>query len=377
MSNLDTFHRVLASLHRATLDADHWPAAAALIDEACGSSGNGVVVGDDAGVYFAQFIYRGERRQDLERAYFEEYHDIDEALPRLRALPEGRLAPIRSLYSGRELETSIVYNEALPRLGAQRGLEVRFDGPDGLRIVWAIADPVTAGGWQADHLALIERLVPHVRLFVRVRQALANAEGLVSGTAGLLDGSGMGVLCLDRGGRLVAANDRGAEILRYGDGLFDRGGALHARMEADDERLQKLLGQALPGFRGRAARGGSMSAGRTAGPTRLGLHVVPVGDGQGDFGGFRVAALVLVVDPAHPPHIDPGRVAEALGLPPSEGRVAALLAEGRSVGEIAAAAGWEEGYVRWLLKQIYRKQGVPGQVGLMRQVLALDVLTRR
>ena len=41
MNALDAFDRLLASLHRATLDDAHRPATAALIEEACGATGNG------------------------------------------------------------------------------------------------------------------------------------------------------------------------------------------------------------------------------------------------------------------------------------------------------------------------------------------------
>ena len=90
-----------------------------------------------------------------------------------------------------------------------------------------------------------------------------------------------------------------------------------------------------------------------------------------DLDGHRTAALVLVVDPENRPRIDPARVASMLGPTPSEGRVAALLAEGRPVREIAATAGFSESYVRFLLKQAYRKQGLSGQVALVRRVLAV------
>ena len=66
-----------------------------------------------------------------------------------------------------------------------------------------------------------------------------------------------------------------------------------------------------------------------------------------------------------------------LGLSPSEGRVAALLAEGKSVPETAAAAGYRTTYVRWLIQKIYKKQGVSGQVALVRRVLAASALPRR
>ena len=120
-----------------------------------------------------------------------------------------------------------------------------------------------------------------------------------------------------------------------------------------------------------------MTIQRPARRSRLGLHVSPVGDGAADFGGRRVAALVLVVDPARRPRIDAGRVATTLGLTPSEGRMSALLAEGLKVREIAAATGWRENYVRWLVQQVTRKLGVSGQVALVREVLAADALPRR
>ena len=110
---------------------------------------------------------------------------------------------------------------------------------------------------------------------------------------------------------------------------------------------------------------------------RLGLQAIPVGDAEADFGGRRVAALVLVVDPARPLRIDPGRVAQMFGLTPAEARAAALLAAGNSVHEIVALAGWQEGYVRWLLSQINKKHGLSGQMELVRRVLAAEAFVRR
>ena len=93
-------------------------------------------------------------------------------------------------------------------------------------------------------------------------------------------------------------------------------------------------------------------------------------------GSGGAAVLVLVVDPERRPRIDPVRVAAVLGLTASEARAAALLAEGRSVLEIAAMTDWQASYVRRLLKRIYRKQGVSGQVSLVPRVLALEALPR-
>ena len=379
MNPLDTYNLILSSLHQAMLDDAHWPATSALIDDACDMSGNELVIaegsGHDVRILFARYYQRGERRQDLERSYFELYHPWDERLPRLRRLPDGRLVHVTDLYTERELKTSPVYNDGLRHSGAQNGLNVRMDGPHGLRIVWALADSTT-GGWQSGQLATVTRLIPHIRQFVQVRQTLAAAEAMGSSLTGLLDNGRIGVVHLDSGGRVIEANARAHRVLRQGDGLFDDGGLLRARLAANNARLQALVGRALPRRADESPRSGSMTVARSPGRPRLVVHVSPVPVRQMDFGARRVAALVLIVDPAGRPRVAARRLGEALGLTPAESRVAARLAEGRPVREIAASEGYQEGYVRWILKQIYRKHGLSGQVALVRLVLAADALPR-
>ena len=68
-------------MHAATLDETRWPATSALIDEACGLTGNGLMVAEgptnDVRAFFVGLYYRGQRRDDLEREYLTTYHPID------------------------------------------------------------------------------------------------------------------------------------------------------------------------------------------------------------------------------------------------------------------------------------------------------------
>ena len=57
--------------------------------------------------------------------------------------------------------------------------------------------------------------------------------------------------------------------------------------------------------------------------------------------------------------------------------VVSLLSEGRSVQEVATVTGFRPGYVRLLLKRVYKKLGVSGQVALMPRILAVAALPRR
>ena len=373
MSAQDTFERVLAALHEATLDETRWPATSALIDEAVGSQGNTLVVGagpeDNVQILFMGTYYRGERREDLEREYLEVYHAIDESVPRFQQLPDSRVVHVTELYTAEELRTSVAYNEGLRRLHGQDSLRVRLVGPDGFQMAWGTMDPVTPDGWDSAQLALMKGLLPHIRQFVRVRQALVGAEALGASMTELLDSSRLGILHLDRRGRVLEVNDRARAILRHGGGLSDRSGELRARNPADHAQLEHLIAGALPSAG--VAVSGSLLLRRPSGVSPVVVHVKPVGVPQPDYGARSVAVLVLLVEPGQQARIDPAGVATALGLTRAESQVAVALAQGQTVHDIAGSTGRQVSSVYWHLKRIYRKLGLTRQAELVQLVRAL------
>ena len=376
MDQQDLYDRILRSLHEAAFDAAGWPETAGLIDAACGVNGNTlVIVGgrspQDAQIYFAQFCYHGQRREDLERLYFNDYWFRDERLPRLRQLADSRLVHVRELYTEAERKTSATYNEALRHNDHQNSLNVRLDGPNGARLVWSLGVPVNSAGWGTEQTRMIERFLPHLRQFMFVRYALDEARALGNSLAGLLGVTGTGVIHLDRRGRIVAANDRAGELLRQRDGLLYTDGVLHAVEPADDAELQLLLERAMPLFGGQGAAG-SMTVGRLLVSPRFVLHVSPVGGRLTDFGMRSVAALVLVVNPERKPRIDADLVASALGLTPTESYVAVMLATGYTLREVAVRMRLKESTVRWHLKHIFTKQHISRQADLVRLVLSVS-----
>ena len=376
MSRQDLLQRILVSLHETVLDDSHWPATSALIDEACGTKGNtlGLFDGnfpDDIDVFLAWCCFHGERRRDLERRYLEVYLHRDERIPPFLQLPDSQLAHVASLYTEEGLRTSLVYNEALPLFQACNSLNVRLDGPGGSHIVWVFADPTEAEGWSSTRIDTIKGLLPHVRQLVWIRQALVDANALNASLAVLLENTRAGVIQLDRRGRIVAANDRARDLLREGAGLADPDGFLEPSSPEDDAEFQELLARALPLFGGQGASG-SMVVRRPHHPIPIVLHVIPVRGEQADSRPRRVAALVLVVDPASRRRIDPGLVGAMLGLTPAESHVAVLLAEGNTIRDIAMATGRSEGTIRWHVKSIFAKLGISRQLELAQLVLALS-----
>ncbi|MCY4607194.1 MAG: hypothetical protein OXD40_01165 [bacterium] len=80
----------------------------------------------------------GERRRDLERLWFENYHPVDEATPRVRRLPFNQTFHITDLYSAEEREASAAYNALRTIAHAGNAMEGRLQGSNGSRILWQI-----------------------------------------------------------------------------------------------------------------------------------------------------------------------------------------------------------------------------------------------
>ena len=169
---------------------------------------------DDVRLFVVGLYFRGQRHEDLERDYIENYHSIDERVPRFRQLPSSRLVHATDLYTAEELKTSPSYNELMHRAVQQDSLNVRLSGLDGSHIAWCLNDPADSDGWGSSQIAMVRRLMPHVRQFIRVRQALVRAQAGDTTVTALLENPRIGILHLDRRGRILAVNDRGRSSAR-------------------------------------------------------------------------------------------------------------------------------------------------------------------
>ena len=284
---------------------------------------------------------------------------------------------VDELYTDEELKTSLTYNEWLRIVGSQNGLVVRLDGLPGSCMVYSLNDPANGRSWAAQQIEMFEGLLPHVRHFVAVRQTVAGAQAMGASLTQLLDNTGVGVICLNHDGRIVEANDRARVMVSHDTGLEAQEGFLRAWMRNDNVRLQQMLGQALGTSGDGVASGGTMTVGRPFQTARMVLHVSPVDSALPSLGQSPIAALVLMVDPTNPLSIDPALVAETLGLTPTQGRVAAMLAEGMTVRGISEVTGRTEETTRWHVRRIFSKLGIVRQGDLLLRVLSLSRISGR
>lgn len=88
------------------------------------------------------------------------------------------------------------------------------------------------------------------------------------------------------------------------------------------------------------------------------LHTCPVPVDRTSIETRRVVTQVLLTESGPGGPIDPGPIAAAHGLTPTEAKIAALLAEGRTVSEIVASTARKESTVRWHVRNLHSKLGV-------------------
>lgn len=371
------FERTVETLLDAAFDDARWGDAFQAIDRLCGlNGGQFTALAADAegnpGVTFAACYIDGDPHQEIVQDWTRNYAACSENVPRIGRLPTWRLTHNEELFTPGEKRTSPMYNEFQPKYDCRDQMAVVVDRPSGERpengcLFWTMANG--GSGWDPDKLRRIRGLLPHIRQAVRVRRELVAAEAHAHAeVTALLENASLGAVFLDRGGAIASANRTARRILSAKGGVNEWRGELRAGWPSDDAALRALVSRALPRL-GSIPVGGHMAVRRPAGLPLI-VHVHPVTPRRADFGAERLAALALIRDP-DANRLDRERVGDALGLTAAESRVAVLLAQGRSVRDIARDLDRSEHTVRWTLKNVLSKTNSARQSDLVRLLLQL------
>ena len=222
--------------------------------------------------------------------------------------------------------------------------------------------------------------------------ACRDFDGLVGA---LVDQGTVGLICLDRAGRILETNVRAREILRefgsrvpanarsperprHSAGPRARRRRLSDCLADHAVAIERLIQDAL-GETDAKRTGAAIVLGEWPDRNPLILHCRPVARsgssaGAGAAAGAAAAAVVVIVDPWIPHAVDAEVIRRTLRLTPAESRVAAALAEGMTVRRIARATGIRRNSVRWLLKQCFAKTNCRRQADLVRLVLSVSRL---
>ncbi len=222
---------------------------------------------------------------------------------------------------------------------------------------------------QRDEADMFVRCAAHVQAAMAANRRLAHLPWRDEAAWSALDVLPQGLLVLDAERRVLAANRMAETILAAGDGLIVDDGVLCAARAAEDRELQHHLGRAVGTSSTVTLAGGVVALPRPSGARPYGLLITPFVGPRPRFASRQPAVIVTVTDPEREVEPSADMLRRLFGLTPTEAALAALLASGRSVDEVADELAMAKATARVHLRSIFKKMRVNRQSELVKLVL--------
>lgn len=232
--------------------------------------------------------------------------------------------------------------------------------------------PRDAGAFEAPDIALMGRLLGHVRASLELRRRLCTSDNTAAFAFAALDQLSTAVVLLAPTGGLLHANSAAEKIFRAGDGLTIGVNGLRAAIVEDDKRLQEAIAAARattfnsPGGQGGVGR---VRISRTSGRRAYAASVMPVGRHLSSPGVPKPAVIVFIADPSRRPVVAPRTLEIQFGISPAEAKLVAALVSGTSLPQYAQQAGISYHTARTLLARALTRTETGSQLDLTRLVL--------
>ncbi len=224
--------------------------------------------------------------------------------------------------------------------------------------------------FSAAEVVEFRRLVHHMANAERLGRAIDERALDWELPQRILDNMAVGALVADQTGQVRFANAAAEEILAENDGLSQRDGRIQAARSFETNSLVAALRDVAVAGRADKRDGGALLIARPSGKLPYALVVMPLAAAiAGEAKAVR--ALVFVSDLAHRNNELAPRLSQLFGLSKAEARVAAGIAEGRRLTEIAQEFDVRMPTVRTQLRAVLKKVGASRQADLVRIVLAL------
>jgi DNA-binding CsgD family transcriptional regulator/PAS domain-containing protein len=287
----------------------------------------------------------------------------------LSALPGGFVTTGCAAVDRRRLRRSSFYNELLAPRRIEDVLATSLAKANG---VHSIVSVHRHEQFERRDVEALARLVPDLRLVVRLQREMGELRMRAEQAEGALDAVPVAVLVLDAQGRVVHANREAEALLRRPDGLVTVGGRLCCARPEETARLHGAVARVAQGSAGRApCTAVATAASRRSGRRPLGVLVAPL---PRPAAARSVAALelassasvvVTVTDPEDVVQLPVETLRLQFGLTRAEARLAAALAARQSLEEFAVRTGVSMNTARTTLKGVFAKTGCRRQSELV------------
>jgi DNA-binding CsgD family transcriptional regulator len=226
----------------------------------------------------------------------------------------------------------------------------------------------------------IQPIISHLTNATQIRLRLEEAEFVSKQVHRAFDLLDLGVFILDADLRPGFLNKYAENLIRNPDGLSLSRGTLRAQTVQVTNALHRAVNSAIELQLNRSrtevdAMADAVLELEISGPSArpaLIATVMPLGlENSERLLSPLARAIVFVRKPDKKPRLDPIKLGNILGLSPRQAALTALLAEGATLVQAAAALGVAFETARWHLRTIFERTGTHRQVDLVRLALQM------
>jgi DNA-binding CsgD family transcriptional regulator len=227
------------------------------------------------------------------------------------------------------------------------------------------------GDYSTDAIRRFEFLLPHLERAVSIGFKLGTLGAHQQMSFEVLNSNPLAIVVLDEAARLVFANDAAQRLARAEEGLTIASAGLSLQHPAQNQKLQKLIGDALsPQNLGNRNSTGVMTAPRRSGKRPFSILVSPLQRAQFLLAKSRPAVCVVISDPERKTMLPDVMLRSLYGLTQTESRLASYLANGVPLRTAAADLRITYKTARTHLASIFRKTATSRQAELVTLLLS-------
>ncbi|MAC32365.1 MAG: helix-turn-helix transcriptional regulator [Haliea sp.] len=369
------YDALLDALYRGPLEEPPWATALPLLRELFDAHVVSLVLRppaeDDRGVILNSLRDRQQATlsdpNDWEvTAYREQFFALDPFVN----LPPDRVVTLEDVLADDELIHSEYYRHYLEPAGLFRILGVDTVEPGGMLARLRFSRRRDEASFSNSERALLERLVPHLRLAIQLYATLGRTTSERDLYAGAVERLSVASVLLDEQGHVLSTNAVAKAMLDEADGITQRGQHLVIESRDSNRELQNALETIVRAqHRGETSVVRALRVPRSAGRAQLGLVLRPVPASEWGEGQSSPCVAVFISDPDIRESASQATLGQLFDLTPAESNLAILLSRGLSLAEVSEAQNISQHTARAQLKSIFAKTGVSRQAELVRLVL--------
>ncbi|OVZ60382.1 hypothetical protein CDO44_09840 [Pigmentiphaga sp. NML080357] len=357
---------IAARLYDGIASPDQWLAGLELLRTAVdGQAFHHITVDRGTGAVVEGLAFR-DAPQGKVAEYEQHYATRDERVALISRLREGSFILDHEHLDSRQMSRSAVYADFLRSVDLRHSMAALVREDASSRDYLGIMRAFDHRAYGERERALLTLVMPDMVRAGRLRSHMRqlSREALLGRTA--LDYLPRGVAVANAQGRVEYANARAERHLRTADWLGTKADMLCLR----DVQAQPRLRTALQAACSPTRKADLFTANTVSG--KVWITVVPL-EPLHPLAGLRTTPLALVIFSVAGENLplEAGLLSKALGITPTEARLAQALAAGTTVKGFAAAQGISLTTVRSHLKNLFRKTGCRRQVELVQLIRAL------